>query len=169
MTRAPVRSAARGFTLIEMIVVLALVGILAGAALPLHELALRRSQEAALREALRSLRDAIDEHRRAVEGRRIAASRDGSPYPPSLETLVQGVPVLRDASKPSAAEATKRLYFLRKLPRDPFADPALPAAETWALRSSQSPPDAPAPGADVFDVHSRSALRALDGSVYASW
>ena len=44
---------ARGFTLIEMVVVLTIVSILALAAQPLHELALRRTQEIALRHALR--------------------------------------------------------------------------------------------------------------------
>ncbi len=155
-----------GFTLIEMVVVLALVGILASAALPLHELALRRAQESALREALRSLRGAIDAHRLAVEAKQVAASREGSPYPPNLEALVNGVPVLDDAGQPAEG---RRLYLLRRLPRDPFADAALPAAQTWALRGSQSPPDAPAPGSDVFDVRSRVELRAIDGTRYSEW
>jgi general secretion pathway protein G len=162
----PLRRRAGGFTLIEMVVVLALVGILASAALPLHELALRRAQESALREALRTLRGAIDAHRLAVEARQVAAGRDGSPYPPTLEALVAGVPMLDDAGQPAAG---RRLYLLRRLPRDPFADAALPPAQTWALRASQSPPDAPAPGSDVFDVRSRSELRALDGTRYGEW
>lgn len=156
----------RGFTLIEMIVVLALVGILVMAAQPLQELALRRAQEAALRQALREIRSAIDEHRAAVLQRRVAAGPGGTPYPPSLLSLVQGVPVLDAQGQPGGAQ---RLYLLRRLPRDPFADPALPAHESWGQRASTSPPDAPQPGADVFDVYSRSALAALDGSRYAQW
>jgi general secretion pathway protein G len=155
----------RGFTLIEMVVVLAIVAILAMAAQPLHELALRRTQEAALRLALRELRNAIDEHRAAVLQRRVAPGEDGSLYPPSLLSLVQGVAVLDEQGQPT----TQRLYLLRRLPRDPFAEPQLPAHLSWGQRASTSPPDHPQAGDDVFDVHSRSPLGALDGSRYAEW
>ena len=62
-----------------------------------------------------------------------------------------------------------RRYFLRRLPRDPFADPELPAEVTWNLRASDSPADAPMPGKDVFDVYSRAAGVALDGTRYRNW
>jgi len=155
----------RGFTLIEMVVVLAIVAILAMAAQPLHELALRRTQETALRLALRELRNAIDEHRAAVLQRRVAPGVNGSLYPPSLLSLVQGVAVLDGQGQPG----TQRLYLLRRLPRDPFAEPQLPAHLSWGQRASTSPPDNPQAGDDVFDVHSRSPLGALDGSRYAEW
>jgi general secretion pathway protein G len=61
------------------------------------------------------------------------------------------------------------VYFLRRLPRDPFADASLPAAQTWALRAYDSPPDAPRAGRDVFDVASRSQRRALDGTRIDQW
>ena len=165
------RRAAGGFTLIEMVVVLAIVGVLAMAAVPLQEMALRRTQEQALREGLRLIRGALDEHRRAVEARRIAPGADGSPWPATLDSLVQGIPLVGDDGQ--AAADAPRLYLLRKLPRDPFAEPAgaaaEPAAETWGLRASHSPPEAPQPGRDVFDVYSRSERSALDGSRYRDW
>jgi general secretion pathway protein G len=156
-----------GFTLIEMIVVVTIVGILAAAAVPLAEMGIRRVRESALRDGLRTLRQAVDAHKAAVEAKLIAPGRNGSPYPAQLDLLASGVPLLDATGK--VPPDGKRMYFLRRLPRDPFADAGLPAAETWGLRSSQSPPDFPVPGEDVFDVHSRSNRKALDGSAYSDW
>ncbi len=158
--RSPARRS--GFTLIEMVVVLMIVGILASAAMPLLSLNKRRAQEAELRQNLRTLRAAIDAYHQAWEDGRIERKTDDSGYPPTLQHLVQGVP---DVSSPQK----RRLYFLRSLPRDPFADPAVAPADTWALRSYASPPDAPAPGADVFDVRSRSEAVGLDGTPLKGW
>lgn len=153
----------RGFTLIEMIVVVLMVGILASAAMPLAALHKRRAQEVELRQALRTLRTAIDDYKRAWDQGVIEKKAEESGYPPSLDVLVSGV------VNASSAQAS-RIYFLRRLPRDPFADDAsLPAAETWGLRSYASPPDAPAPGKDVFDVYPLHEGVAIDGTSYRDW
>jgi len=152
----------RGFTLIEMMVVLAILGMLAAAARPLLELTVRRSHETELRLALRTLRGGIDAYKRAADAGQVASPADGNGYPPNLQALAAGVSDLRSPNG-------RKIYFLRSIPRDPMADPALPAADTWALRASDSPPDDPRPGRDVFDVHSMSAGRALDGSNYKDW
>ena len=156
----------RGFTLIEMVVVVAIVGILAAAATPLLSLQMRRQKEFELRQGLRTLRSAIDAYKQASSEGRIgpagASDPDASGYPPDLRRLVDGVP---DARAPKQ----RNIYFLRRMPRDPFADATLPAAQTWALRSHDSPPDAPQPGRDVFDVHSRAEGNGLDGTPYREW
>lgn len=153
---------ARGFTLIEMVVVVLMVSILASAAMPLAALSKRRSQEAELRQSLRTIRVALDDYKRAWEQGRIERKPDQSGYPPNLDVLVKGV---MDVSSPKAG----RIYFLRRLPRDPFAEASLPAAMTWGLRSYASSAEAPVPGVDVFDVYSLTEGVSLDGTPYRRW
>lgn len=160
--RTPGPGRSRGFTLIEMLVVLAMLAVLASAARPLLEVSVQRSRETELRQALRQLRDALDAHKRAVEAGHILAGPEDSGYPPSLQVLVDGV---TDAKSPNG----RKLYFLRRLPRDPFAPADVPAAQTWGLRSYGSPADDPRPGKDVFDVFSQSERLALDGSRLKDW
>lgn len=155
---------ARGFTLIELVVTLAIVSLLATMAMPVAELTVRRGKEQELRSALREIRSALDTWKRAGDEGHIVRLAGESGYPPSLEVLVAGV---EDARSP---DRKQRMYFLRRLPRDPFAtDTSLPAAATWGLRSYDSPPDDPQPGRDVYDVHSLSSRRALDGRPYREW
>ncbi|RZI81340.1 MAG: type II secretion system protein [Rubrivivax sp.] len=157
------RTDARGFTLIEMVVVVLMVSILASAAMPLATLHKRRTQEADLRQALRTLRGAIDAYKHACDQGRIEKKEGESGYPPNLDVLVKGV---ADVSSPQGA----RIYFLRRLPRDPMADDAsIPAAATWGLRSYASPPDAPMPGKDVFDIYPLEEGLAIDGTSYREW
>jgi general secretion pathway protein G len=154
---------ARGFTLVELVVTIAIVGILASAAVPLAELAMQRQKEMELARGLREIRTALDAYKKAWDDGRLEKKVDQSGYPPNLETLVQGVPDAKDAQK-------KRIYFLRRLPRDPFfPDPAARAHDTWGKRSYASPPDAPAAGADVFDVYSLANGRGLNGVAYREW
>jgi general secretion pathway protein G len=153
----------RGFTLIELAVTVAIVGVLSTMALPLAETTIKRSKEAELRTALRQIREGIDAYKRAGEEGRIRIRADASGYPPRLEDLVEGV---EDIKRPDLA----KIYFLRRLPRDPFAgDPELAAAETWGRRSYASPPDNPQPGEDVFDVHSLAEGGGLNGIPYRQW
>jgi len=156
------RGAQTGFTLVEMVAVVAIVGVLASAAVPLGLWMQKRQRETELRLALRTIRNAIDAYKLSVDQGRIATAADASGYPPTLQVLVDGVPGIGPLEG-------RRVYLLRSLPRDPFADPALAPGQTWSLRAYESPPDAPQAGRDVFDVHSLSEGRALDGSLYREW
>jgi general secretion pathway protein G len=152
-----------GFSLIELMVTLAILALLASVAVPFAQLVQQRRQETELRDALWQIRAALDAYKQGVKEGRIDSPADGSGYPPDLDTLWKGVP---DKTKPDAS----RLYFIRRLPRDPFfPDPAVGPAETWGLRSYASPPDAPAAGRDVFDVYSLSPATGLNGIPYREW
>ena len=152
-----------GFTLIEMVITVAIVGILASAALPLTELSVKRAKEQQLQEALRQIRTALDDYKRATDEGRIARSDSDTGYPKSLAVLVDGVPDQKSPGK-------KKIYFLRRLPRDPFAtDAAVPAAQTWGKRAYASPPEDPRDGEDVYDVYSFAPGVGINGISYREW
>ena len=98
----------RGFTLIELIVVMAIVALLAAIAAPRYFHSVEQARENSVKASLRVMRDAID-HFAADRGR----------YPSSLDELVQA-------------------RYLRALPEDPLtgsheswvAVPPPPDAET---------------------------------------
>lgn len=147
-----------GFTLLELIVALAILAILSALAAPSIGVAVRTDKERELRQDLREIRGAIDAFhddwqsgRTAKEG---AASQDG--YPISLDVLVAGVQLN------TAAGGIRR--YLRRIPVDPFTD------GPWELRSYQDAPDADRwGGQDVYDVRSTSHEEAADGSQYSAW
>jgi prepilin-type N-terminal cleavage/methylation domain len=154
----------QGFSLIEMVVTLALLGTLAAAAAPLVHRYQQQSREAGLRESLRTLRIAIDGYRQASLDGRIEKRSQDSGYPPTLKHLVQGVV---DKTSPNRAH----LYFLRRIPRDPMCDcEGRSDEETWRIRSSnQAPGDFSGGEKDVFDISSTSMAKGLNGVPYAQW
>lgn len=152
-----------GFTLIELVITVAIVAILSTVALPLAEVTIQRAKEHELRAALRQIREAIDAYKQAVDEGRITRRTNESGYPKSLEVLAAGV---EDAKAPKKAQ----IYFLRRIPHDPMAtDSTLPPSETWGKRSYASPPDEPKAGDDVFDVYSLSTGVGLNGIRYREW
>jgi len=152
-----------GFTLVELVITVAIVGLLATAAMPLAQLSAQRAKESDLRLNLREIRNAIDAYKLAGDQGRVEVKVGTSGYPPSLQILVDGVEDAR-------SEAHLKIYFLRHIPRDPFfPDGTVAAADTWGLRSYASPPDAPAPGDDVYDVYSLSNGKGISGTPYHDW
>ena len=135
--------AGRGYTLLELIMVLVIIGILAGVAMPSLKDTPRRAQEATLKTNLRTMRDVIDQY-----------YADNGNYPPTLESLVDK-------------------GYLRAIPVDPITksaetwvliyeevDPEQTPAETDLPEDGQ-------PG--IFDVKSGSELSSVKGEAYSEW
>jgi len=149
-----------GFTYLELIIATVLLAVLASAIVPVAEVAAKRAKEAELRAALRTMRTAIDESKRAVDmgaigGTDIELGSEG--YPEKLEVLVEGVT--------QVGTPGKKLKFLRRIPIDPMTN-----STDWGMRSYQDEPDAGIwGGQNVYDVFTKSTAIALDGSKYSDW
>jgi general secretion pathway protein G len=146
-----------GVTLIEMIAVVAIISILAVGIMPLSQAVHKRTKELELRNNLRVIRTALDEHKKLVDKGIIPVDADSTGYPKTLEVLVTGVD-LKDA-------ANLRKKFLRRIPEDPMTEDG-----KWGLRSYADDPESTIwGGQDVYDVYSRSTKKAIDGSYYKDW
>lgn len=157
------RSRESGFTLIEMIVTVALVAIIASVATPFFKLQQQREKERELKTALREIRSAIDAYKLAGDEGRIARSVDSTGYPASLDELVNGTVDQRDPKG-------RKIYFLRRIPRDPMnPSPTVTAADSWGKRSYANEADNQQPGADVYDVFSLSTRSGTNSIPYREW
>ena len=147
----------RGFTLTEMVIAVAVLGILAAVTLPVVKFTEKRTKEMELRSDLRQMRSAIDDFKRYSDSGYIPVDLGTDGYPKDLETLVDGVDVV--------GQVDKKIRFLRRIPVDPMT-----GTDEWGLRSYQDDPDADSWGGEnVYDVHSNSAGVGLNGVPYAEW
>lgn len=139
-----------------------MVAVLASIALPLTEVAVKRSKEQELRISLRQIREALDAHKRAADEGRIKKSDEESGYPRTLEDLISGVEDIKDPKH-------RKIYFLRQLPIDPMTNNSSTSNIYWGKRSYLSSHDDPQEGNDVFDVYSLSEDSGLNGIPYREW
>ena len=88
----------KGFTLIELVVSVAILGILASMAAPMGEVIIRRNKERELKLDLMEIRNALDAYKLSYDQGHIIRTVGLSGYPPSLQILVDGVD---DAKSPN--------------------------------------------------------------------
>jgi general secretion pathway protein G len=144
-----------GVTLVEMIVVITILLILMGAAVPIMKVSIRRQRETELRRDLWEMRSAIDRYKDAADKNMFQIKLDSQGYPPDLDTLVNGVEIA----------GGKKLRFLRRIPMDPMT-----GNKDWGLHSMQDDPQSDSfGGQNVFDVYSKSTGTALNGTKYKDW
>jgi len=143
-----------GLTLVELIVTVAILGILASAAVPIARFQVKRQKERILRYDLWQMRAAIDAYKDAADKHAFQTKVDSQDYPPDLQTLVDGVDV-----------QGKKVRFLRHIPIDPMT-----GNDDWGLRSMQDDPTSDSwGGQNVFDVYTKSEGTGLDGTKYSDW
>ena len=157
MSRGRTPRLARGYTLVELVIVCATLAVLAGITMPVVKFTVKRSKEMELRADLREMRAAIDEFKRYSDAGLIPIELGTDGYPKDLEVLVEGVDIV--------GQVDKRVRFLRRLPVDPMT-----GEDEWGLRSYQDDWDATSWGGEnVYDVYSLSQGVGLNGVPYAKW
>ena len=149
------RTGEQGVTLLEMIIVITILLVLMGAAVPVVLISVKRQKETELRLDLWEMLSAIDRYKDAADKNAFQIKLGTEGYPPDLDTLVNGVEVA----------GGKKLRFLRRIPVDPMT-----GNKEWGLRSMQDDPQSDSwGGQNVFDVYSKSDGTGLNGIKYKDW
>lgn len=145
-------------SLVELVVTVAILGILAGALVPIVKFTVKRQKELELRRDLRMMRQAIDQYKKFCDTNVIQKNGvDSECYPPDLDTLVDGVE--------KTGALGQKIKFLRRIPIDPMTK-----TQEWGMRSFQDDADSSSWGHEnVYDVFTTSSGKALDGTQYKDW
>lgn len=132
----PIRTGRRrGFSLIELLIVMTVISIIVSIAVPLYQRSIVRAKESVLKNNLFTIRTVIDEY-----------TYDKQKAPQQLRDLVEA-------------------GYLRQVPLDPFTG----SSETWQIVMEDAVTSANQTEPGIFDVHSGSDKRALDGTPYKEW
>jgi general secretion pathway protein G len=157
------RGTARGFTIAELITVVAIVGVLASVAMPIASFGIKRQKEIELKERLRKITTAIDQYHELRINPNQAAAIKKPPdlgqgeYPKTLDEL----------TKPVELNNGKQIRLLRD--RD-LIDPMTGKNEWTTLSDSDEPDTNQTNGNNVWEIHSKSTALSLDGKThYNEW
>jgi general secretion pathway protein G len=170
------RGRSGGFTLAELITVVAIIAILAAVALPVARFGIRRQKEIELKDRLRKITDAIDRYHDLMLMGQVGQPQQGQPpgapqmarpaqmqalgsdgYPKDLEELLKGVKM----------SDGKTIRLIRE--RD-LIDPMTGRNEWITLSTTDDPDTSMSNGDNVFEVHSTSTALSLDGKThYNEW
>lgn len=130
-----IRSGRQGFTLIEIMIVMAIISIIVAIAVPLYQKSIIRTKETVLRQNLFTLRNMIDEY-----------TFDKQKAPQSLQDLVSE-------------------GYMRQIPIDPMTG----SDQTWQIQMEDIMTAVNQTEQGIFDVHSGSTAKSLEGTPYSEW
>ena len=160
------RGVQHGFSLLELIITLAIMSLLFGMAVQVMDYTAKRQRETELKVSLRTIRNGLEAFKRTAtqEGFSVFETDrwdKNTGYPKKLEYLVDGM----KANSAIPGSETKTLYFLREIPLDPMTN-----SRDWGLRSTEDDPDSDSTdGENIYDVYTKSNGTALNGTLYKKW